>query len=94
MKNILAAIILTIGIISPVVAATPANGLTKQMQAQKTQLRPHAFRYFSDRYMQMQVRKTAMLSFKQQMQSQTELLRPQHFNPKSDAYRQTHASDS
>ena len=94
MKNILATIILSITTISPAVAATSANGLSEQMQAQMEQLRPHAFNFFSDRYKQMQVMKTAMLTFKQQLDSQTELLRPQHFNPKSDAYRQIQARES
>lgn len=65
---------------------------SQQMDAQKQQLRPQAFNFFSDRYVQLQAMKTAsLMTFKQQLDSQKLSLRPQQFNPVSDAYYQTHA---
>lgn len=95
MKNMLTAIALTTGLVSAqVFALAPEQALTEQMQAQKTQLRPQAFNFFSDRYLQIQAIKKSQPTIKAQLDSQTELLRPQQFNPVSDAYVQTQARKS
>ncbi len=95
MKTVFSALIVTTGLMTaPAFALTPEQAMTEQMQAQKTQLRPQAFNFFSDRYLQLEAMKKTQPTFKAQLDSQTELLRPQQFNPISDAYVQTQAKKS
>ena len=95
MKTVFSALIVTTGLMTaPAFALTPELSMTEQMQAQKTQLRPQAFNFFSDRYQQLEAMKKTQPTFKAQLDSQTELLRPQQFNPVSDAYVQTQARKS
>lgn len=95
MKTVLSTLIVTTGLMTaPTFALTPELAMTEQMQAQKTQLRPQAFNFFSDRYLQLEAMKKTQPTFKAQLDSQTELLRPQQFNPVSDAYVQTQARKS
>nr|WP_320166133.1 hypothetical protein [uncultured Methylophaga sp.] len=82
-------------VVAPAFADIESRTFSEQLQLQKTQLRPHAFNFFSDRYMQVQAKKQpVVLSFKEQLDSQKSLLRKQQFNPVSDAYLQTHARQS
>jgi len=82
-------------VIAPAFADIENRTFSEQLQLQKTQMRPHAFNFFSDRYLQVQaMKKPVTLSFKEQLDSQKTLLRTQQFNPISDAYLQTHARQS
>ncbi len=82
-------------VVAPAFADIENRTFSEQLQLQKTQLRPHAFNFFSDRYQQVQaMKKPVTLSFKEQLDSQKSLLRKQQFNPISDAYLQTHARQS
>ena len=95
MKSTLTALVVSTGLIaSSAFALPPSQSLTEQMEAQKTLLRPQAFNFFSDRYMQIEAIKKSQPSFKAQLDSQTKLLRPQEFNPVSDAYKQIQAKKS
>lgn len=95
MKTIFTAIVLSTGLMTTsAFALTPQQALSEQMQAQKTQLRPQAFNFFSDRYLQIEAMKKSQPTIKAQLDSQTKLLRPQQFNPVSDAYLQTQARKS
>lgn len=95
MKTIFTAIVMSAGIFAtPAFALSPQQSLSEQMQAQKTQLRPQAFNFFSDRYMQVEATKKAQPTVKAQLDKQMQLLRYQQFNPVSDAYLQTHARKS
>jgi len=83
--------IAALGFTAPAFADTQKS-FSEQMQAQKTQLRPHVFNFFSDRYQQIEAQnaiKPVNLSFKEQLDSQKGQLRTQEFNPISDAYLQT-----
>ncbi len=66
---------------APTFADTAEKSFAQQMDMQKTQLRPQAFNFFSDRYLQTHTQKTASLTFKAQLDSQKGLLRTQEFNP-------------
>lgn len=93
MKKFLSSIVLASAFVTaPVFAVSGVHGISEQMQAQQTQLRPQAFNFFSDRYRQLTAIKAARPKFKVQPDSQTELLRKQEFNPISDVYVQTRAS--
>ncbi|SFK45190.1 hypothetical protein [Methylophaga sulfidovorans] len=82
-------------VVAPAFADIENRTFSEQLQLQKTQLRPQAFNFFSDRYIQVQaMKKPVTLSFKEQLDSQKSLLRKQQFNPISDAYLQTHARQS
>jgi len=95
MKTLINALIIGSGLMTAAAnAATAHLAMTEQMQAQKVQLRPQAFNFFSDRYLQLEAMKKTQPTFKAQLDSQTELLRPQQFNPVSDAYVQTQARKS
>jgi hypothetical protein len=95
MKTLFTAIVMSAGLVAtPVFALSPAQSMSEQMQAQKTQLRPQAFNFFSDRYLQVQAMKKVRPTIKAQLDSQTQLLRPQQFNPVSDAYMQIKARQS
>jgi hypothetical protein len=95
MKKVMSAVIIASGLLSAGVnAATAHLAMSEQMQAQKIQLRPQAFNFFSDRYRQLQAMKKTQPSIKAQLDSQTQLLRYQQFNPVSDAYVQVQARKS
>lgn len=95
MKTAMTALVLSTGLVTAsAYALPPQQSLSEQMQAQKTQLRPQAFNFFSDRYLQIEAMKRAQPTVKAQLDSQKQLLRPQQFNPISDAYLQTQAHKS
>jgi hypothetical protein len=79
---------------APLFADTAEKSFFRQLEMQKTQLRPQQFNFFSDRYLQTHTQQTAQLSFKAQLDSQKGLLRTQQFNPVSDAYLQVKARQS
>lgn len=79
---------------APTFADTAEKSFAQQLDMQITQLRPQAFNFFSDRYLQTHAQKTASLTFKAQLDSQKGLLRMQEFNPVSDAYMQIKARQS
>lgn len=95
MKKFLSFIaIVSAALTAPAFAASGVHGISEQMQAQETQLRPQAFNFFSDRYRQVEAMKQVRPTFKAQLDRQTEQLRTQEFNPVSDAYLQTQARQS
>jgi len=95
MKTVLSTLIVSTGLMTAqAFALTPEQAMSEQMQEQKTQLRPQAFNFFSDRYQQLEAMKKTQPTFKAQLDRQTELLRPQQFNPISDAYIQMQARKS
>ena len=94
-KTTLAALTALSLVVAPAFADIESRTFSEQLQLQKTQLRPHAFNFFSDRYMQVQAKKQpVVLSFKEQLDSQKSLLRKQQFNPVSPRYLQTHPAQS
>ncbi|WP_438970037.1 hypothetical protein [Methylophaga sp.] len=92
MKKLTVSILASVALFSaPTFAVTQEKSFSQQLDMQKTQLRPQAYNFFSDRYLQTHVNKTAKLSFKAQLDSQKGQLRTQEFNPISDAYMQMKA---
>jgi len=95
MKKLTLSIVASVALFSaPVFADTAEKSFSQQLDMQKTQLRPQAFNFFSDRYLQTHTQQLASLSFKAQLDSQKGLLRTQEFNPVSDAYLQLKARQS
>lgn len=77
--------------------AATSPSFAEQLMAQKIQLRPQAFNFFSDHYKQVAAQNntlpaagTTSLTFKAQLDSQKQQLRMHKFHPMSDAYFQTH----
>ncbi len=92
MKKLTLSIFASVALFSaPSFAVTAEKSFSQQLAMQKTQLRPQAFNFFSDRYLQTHTQKSTTLSFKAQLDSQKDLLRTQEFNPVSDAYMQIKA---
>lgn len=92
-KIILATVLLTMSASMMTAHAAVSPSFSDQLMMQKTQLRPQAFNFFSDRYKQVAAQQNVLAavsvespSFKVQLDSQKQQLRMHKFNPASDAF--------